>query len=104
MCVDVHTHTHTHTHATYTYMDTHQEDSPKKDILAALNSSIQSCMSVRVQKASETLAKILKAGMFVVCVCVCVCARARMQKASEALAIHTHTCTCACACTCEDRY
>jgi len=39
-----------------------QEDSPKKDILAALNSSIQSCMSVRVQKASETLAKILKAG------------------------------------------
>lgn len=39
-----------------------QEDSPKKEILAALNSSIQSCMSVRVQKASETLAKILKAG------------------------------------------
>ena len=79
MCVDVHTHTHTHTHATYTYMDTHQEDSPKKDILAALNSSIQSCMSVRVQKASETLAKILKAGMFVVCVCVCVCVCARAR-------------------------
>lgn len=32
-----------------------QEDSPKKELLATLNSSIQSCMSARVQKASETL-------------------------------------------------
>jgi hypothetical protein len=39
-----------------------QEDSPNKELLATLNSSIQSCMSARVQKASETLAKILKAG------------------------------------------
>lgn len=39
-----------------------QEDSPQKDLLAQLNSSIQSTMSARVQKASETLAKILKAG------------------------------------------
>lgn len=39
-----------------------QQDEQQKEVLAALNSSIQSCMSARVQKASETLAKILKAG------------------------------------------
>jgi len=39
-----------------------QEDSPNKELLALLNSSIQSSMSGRVQRASETLAKILKAG------------------------------------------
>lgn len=39
-----------------------QEDSPKKEVLTALNSAIQACMSGRVKRASETLAKILKAG------------------------------------------
>lgn len=39
-----------------------QEDGPQKELLTQLNSAIQACMSARIQKASDALQKVLKAG------------------------------------------